>query len=1236
MAPDVDMENLIRERQRLGEEPIYCAAYDDGEEVLHHGSDSTLTNSERVAQRLRYEEQALRFLRGQRPRLISASLRGPFDEASGWRNPWLAARQADQQRRVPKPTTAPTKPAVKALPGITEALTNDTPGVHDSMQCHLPSPDSHRELELADNTQLDTSARSRIRDWASNIQTDTLKRDDFWAPDISADDASDGNGTAKRPATKDWLKSKFNKRRKTDDLSFDTASTPTPAVTGVLPALTASLISESRTNIRTNANQSFEQTTPASSAKQGPEESSPEASAPITASQKPSISKTGRVKKVAVKAHALRRSSRRQSKQASRNLEDSVGQPPSQPTESHNVSRTTQFQAAEEAAAEPEAPLLEKAMEQPNPKNDNCTEAVRPQPNEHGDTSFESHVDQSFQYKARSTKLAPIKIAQDRQNTQQSQITQTGTPDSEEQHERTREYHEVAGHDEMGTTEDTMNGESTTDMPIDDTPQDNPQVAEDNHQTTVTEMETEAQHLECPLVESTLCEDTTVHVNVVSETDQRGLDESEGAVQEAVDDQPGRSEDVEDALGDHSRESEGTVQDALDDPTDPGEATASFDANNQPTLLHVAATEVAPGESPTLIGNEMDLDISRPVSPVDVSEHPGALESSLPATGKDESNKQEQAAAEQTEAETETKKVETSELEPSTVESAPLTQAQGFELPDAALLAEYYAQTSISTTAVSPGNAPVGHSEGEGGDVMSLHEPQQEDQDEEAASTTASDDGSDDDSEIMVPISQAEWTGQDSVDMPMIAAQDPAPETTLFSADTTDASLDEEIDQPDQEPTIMQSPWAHGDHGDTTIKAEPLDEEPWLPTSHPVSIASSPVEVERQFPVPPSQQEPWTCLDQGQLQLAALRTAELLQEVMPREPSRLSSENMSEQQSPWAGCRKPIVYDDQQDVSLAFQSPQLQHSPIQTERLDTEATSPRQPTSVPRHLEQSGVFAQPATPTHITARQTTPDRTLSIKSFATFNTPSPKYEHSSTHQRLFSDRFPSTQYLADAAGANPWTSSRRSSLRSSLRSSVKSRSHLRVSFGQLSSEENDDAVESASHSAGGKRASPPPQFARGVDDEDLGESFQKHFDTVSQRTPIGMNKPQPRAIVRLLPSESQQIPMSPGIGLMAQAFREADEGQGPNCSSDLEIAVDESCRISDAEDRTREQSPWRLESQGQGVDDVAAVLQNLDDFLNPRWEVDVHMNKATVADGEENQGADRSSGFLPSHVWGAL
>ncbi|KAI4600452.1 hypothetical protein KJ359_000807 [Pestalotiopsis sp. 9143b] len=1113
------MENLIRERQRLGEEPIYCAAYDDGEEVLYHGSDSNLTHPDRIAQRLRYEEQALRYLRGQRPRLICAALRGPFDEASGWRNPWLAARRVDQQQRLPKSTTAPTKPAVKALPGITDALTNDTPGVHDSMQCHLPSPDSHRELELADNAQLDTSARSRIRDWASNIQTDTLKRDDFWAPDISADDASDGNGTAKRSATKDWLKSKFNKRRKTDNLSFDTASTPTPAVTGGLPALTASLISESRTNIRTNANQSFEQTTPASSAKQGPEESSPEASAPITASQKPSASKTGRVKKVAVKAHALRRSNRRQSKQASRNLDDSVDQPPSQPAESHNISRTTQSQAAEKVAAEPEAPLSEKAIEQSDSKNDNCTEVVRPQPREHGDISFESHADQSFQYKARSTKLAPIKIAQDRQITQQSQITQTGTPDSEEPHERTREHYEVADHDEMDITEDTMDGESTTHMPIDDTLQDDSQVAEDNHQTTVTEMETEAQHSECPLAESTLCEDTTAHKNVVSETDQRDCDELEGAVQDVLDYQPGQSEGVvqdalddqsgqpegvvEEALDDQPGQPEGVVQDALDDQTNPGEAMASLEAKNQPALLHVTTTEVTLDKSPTLIGNGMDLDICRPVSPVDLSEYPDVLKCSLPTKGQDESNKQEQAAAEQTEAETETKQVETSEPEPSTVESASNVQAQGFELPDAALLADYYAQTSISTTAVPPGDAPVGQSEGEGGDIMSLHEPRQEDQDEDAVSTTASDDGSDDgsddDSEIMVPISQAEWTGQDSVDMPMIAAQDPPPETTLSSASTIDTSLGGEIDQPDREPTIMQSPWAHGDHGNTTVKAEPLDEEPWLPTSRPVSIASSPVEVAPQFPIPPSQQEPWTSLDQGQLQLAALRTAELLQEVMPREPSRLSLENMSEQQSP-----------------------------------------------------------------------------------------------------------------------------------------VKSRSRLRVSFGQLSDEEIDDAVESASHSVGGKRASPPPQFARGVDDEDMGERFQKHFDTVSQRTPMAMNKLQPRAIVRLLPSESQRFPMSPGIGLMAQAFREADEGQGPECSPDLEIAVDESCRISDTEDRNREQSPWRVESQGQGVDDVAAVLQNLDDFLNPRWEVDVDMNKGTVADGEENQGADRRSGFLPSHVWDAL
>lgn len=67
-------------------EPLYCSAPQNPEDIIWAGSDTEQTPKEIHAKRRRYEEHARRYLRGQLPVLQSARLRGPLDK--GWVNPW--------------------------------------------------------------------------------------------------------------------------------------------------------------------------------------------------------------------------------------------------------------------------------------------------------------------------------------------------------------------------------------------------------------------------------------------------------------------------------------------------------------------------------------------------------------------------------------------------------------------------------------------------------------------------------------------------------------------------------------------------------------------------------------------------------------------------------------------------------------------------------------------------------------------------------------------------------------------------------------------------------------------------------------------------------------------------------------------------------------------------------------------------------------------------------------------
>ncbi|KAL7624498.1 hypothetical protein AAE478_006063 [Parahypoxylon ruwenzoriense] len=391
----------------LGDEPIYCAAPPptNSNDIICPGSDDGLDDTARVAKRLRYEAQGRRYLEGEPMRILSASLRGPFDKASGWQNPWLPKQPA-----VKQPFLKATQSAAKSFPiieqgprGNYEQLAQQngqdgqdgaTPGTTNSMRCHLPSPDSIPESQfLGDPSESDK--HNRIQAWAREVSLGTLERDAFWAPEQILDEEP-REPSKKRPAGREWLKKKLSKRKRLGSLqSTAAASTPTPIPLSELFTQTPSAHGDAKQTKasalpRKMASHSFELTTPSSSADLSVREPVHREHAKVSTSCRTMPPRH---------EHELSHTSR--------------------PATNESIVRLTS-NTADEIDDQSSAGNLNSEQK---PKNfeasDNSEHALKESPDEEaqrdqeaGDMSFESYLDQSFHYRARPPKQTiPCEIA---------------------------------------------------------------------------------------------------------------------------------------------------------------------------------------------------------------------------------------------------------------------------------------------------------------------------------------------------------------------------------------------------------------------------------------------------------------------------------------------------------------------------------------------------------------------------------------------------------------------------------------------------------------------------------------------------------------------------------------------------------------------------------------------------------------------------------------------------------
>lgn len=335
--------------------------------------------------------------------------------------------------------------------------------------------------------------------------------------------------------------------------------------------------------------------------------------------------------------------------------------------------------------------------------------------------------------------------------------------------------------------------------------------------------------------------------------------------------------------------------------------------------------------------------------------------------------------------------------------------------------------------------------------------------------------------------------------------------------------------------------------------------------------------------------------------------------------------------------QNPWVFDGEvgEENSPLGECPPLPTSP-RCLRLTGAATSPIsaksstfQPTVNTMKGEAPTKQAPPSTPTQQSSLPT-PDFTSSIRSFRDFMSPSPKPARRPGPLRSSRDRIekPNRRKSAFFRGGKDRSK----------------RAHLRVSFdlpGENSSSspasnpDPDETLEGAElptreaaspslirhaaiHAPSQRASSPPPEISQSELPAE-GAVFSKYLHLQARRV---RQAAQSAKYKPLLPSESQQTCGSPEPAAMAEAFIEADRTLGEQ--NDSVDSGDPS--EADSERQWAADAKYMLTPEEE-IDDVTAVLDHLDDYLNP-FDVDAELDRAGRAqDQHRDQRQDMGFGF---------
>ncbi|KAL1851701.1 Apoptosis-inducing factor 1 [Diaporthe australafricana] len=190
--------------QQLGDEPLYCEAVHNhahADSDFYSGSEDDHYEAP-LHRRLHIERKAIDFLSGNVPVLLSASLRGPFD-GNQWNNPWRSTRA---QSHAEPPKSQPSRSRQTVAPD------EDLPDTQGTSLYPLPSPEITNPPSARKNPYMDELDYSRVKTWREAVKSTSVSKDPFWQS--QQDDSDDATRARKRSADPTWLRKGDRKKRR--------------------------------------------------------------------------------------------------------------------------------------------------------------------------------------------------------------------------------------------------------------------------------------------------------------------------------------------------------------------------------------------------------------------------------------------------------------------------------------------------------------------------------------------------------------------------------------------------------------------------------------------------------------------------------------------------------------------------------------------------------------------------------------------------------------------------------------------------------------------------------------------------------------------------------------------------------------------------------------------------------------------------------------------------------------
>ncbi|KAJ4411620.1 hypothetical protein N0V82_008989 [Gnomoniopsis sp. IMI 355080] len=197
---------------QVGEEPIYCETQHD--DILYSGSEDEYYEAPEH-RRLRIEAKAVQFLNGNLPYLLCARLKGPFSSKS-WNNPWKSKRAQRQgaQRKVHSQSRRSMTTVEAARGPSSGRAIDDLPDTQRTSLYPLPSPETTNPPSARKNQYMAEEEFNRIRTWRETVKSVPVITDPFWAS--QQDETQQSTTTRKRSADRDWLRKQGSKKRKSE------------------------------------------------------------------------------------------------------------------------------------------------------------------------------------------------------------------------------------------------------------------------------------------------------------------------------------------------------------------------------------------------------------------------------------------------------------------------------------------------------------------------------------------------------------------------------------------------------------------------------------------------------------------------------------------------------------------------------------------------------------------------------------------------------------------------------------------------------------------------------------------------------------------------------------------------------------------------------------------------------------------------------------------------------------